>query len=85
MKKQIALQYARLKRDTSRYRERMQTKFEYSAGGTNNAAKIPHQMSLFIKQHQKQVHLRNDSKTTVTQESITLLYPKRTTPKQIQK
>ena len=31
----------------------MQTKFEYSAGGTNNAAKIPHQMSLFIKQHQK--------------------------------
>jgi hypothetical protein len=52
-KKQIALQYARLKRDTSRYRERMQTKFEYSAGGTNNTAKIPHQMSLFIKQHQK--------------------------------
>jgi hypothetical protein len=28
----------------------MQTKFEYSAGETNNAAKIPHQMSLFIKQ-----------------------------------
>jgi hypothetical protein len=27
-------------------------KFEYSTGGTNNAAKIPHQMSLFIKQHQ---------------------------------
>jgi hypothetical protein len=26
----------------------MQTKFEYSAGETNNAAKIPHQMSLFI-------------------------------------
>jgi hypothetical protein len=52
-KKQITLQYARLKRDTSRYRERMQTKFEYSAGGTNNAAKIPHQMSLFIEQHQK--------------------------------
>ncbi len=52
-KKQIALQYARLKRDTSRYQERMQTKFEYSAGGTNKAAKIPHQMSLFIKQHQK--------------------------------
>jgi hypothetical protein len=30
----------------------MQTKFEYSAGGTNNAAKIPHQMSLFIKQRE---------------------------------
>ena len=32
--------------------KRMQTKFEYSAGETNNAAKIPHQMSLFIKQHE---------------------------------
>ena len=30
----------------------MQTKFEYSAGETNNAAKIPHQMSLFIKQRE---------------------------------
>jgi hypothetical protein len=48
-KKQIALQYARLKQDTSRYREEMQTKFEYSAGGTTNAAEIPRQMSLFIK------------------------------------
>ena len=65
-KKQIALQYARLKRDTRRYQERMQTKFEYSAGGTNKAAKIPHQMSLFIKQHQNWVHLRNESKSTVT-------------------
>ncbi len=32
--------------------ERMQTKFEYSAEGTNNAAKTPHQMSLFIKQRE---------------------------------
>jgi hypothetical protein len=30
----------------------MQAKFEYSAGETNNAAKIPHQMSLFIKQRE---------------------------------
>ncbi len=30
----------------------MHTKFEYSAGETNNAAKIPHQMSLFIKQRE---------------------------------
>jgi type III secretory pathway lipoprotein EscJ len=30
----------------------MQTKFEYSAEETNNAAKIPHQMSLFIKQRE---------------------------------
>jgi hypothetical protein len=30
----------------------MQTKFEYSAGGTNNAAKIPHQVSLLIKQRE---------------------------------
>jgi len=29
----------------------MQTKFEYSAGGTNNTSNIPHQMPLFIKQH----------------------------------
>ena len=32
--------------------KRMQTKFEYSAEGTNNAAKIPHQMPLFTKQHE---------------------------------
>jgi hypothetical protein len=31
--------------------KRMQTKFEYSAGGTNNTSNIPHQMPLFIKQH----------------------------------
>jgi hypothetical protein len=30
----------------------MQTKFEYSAGETNNAAKTPHQMPLFIKQRE---------------------------------
>ncbi len=45
----IALQYARLKRDTSRYQEETQTKFEYPAETTSNAAKIPRQMPLFIK------------------------------------
>ena len=37
--------------------EKNADKFKYSAGGTNDAVKIPHQMSLFNK-HQKQVHLR---------------------------
>ncbi len=45
----IALQYATLKQDTSRYREEMQTKFKYPTETTANAAKIPRQMSLFIE------------------------------------
>jgi hypothetical protein len=48
-KKQIALKYARLKRDTSRYQERKQTKFKYPTETTFNAAEIPRQMPLFIK------------------------------------
>jgi hypothetical protein len=63
----IALQYATLKQDTSRYQEEMQTKFKYPAETTANAAKIPRQMSLFIKQDQITSNLRNDLKTTVTQ------------------
>ena len=63
----IALQYATLKQDTSRYREEMQTKFKYPAETTANAAKIPRQMSLFIKQDQITSNLRNDSETTATQ------------------
>jgi hypothetical protein len=41
---------ATLKRDTSRYREEIQTKYKYPAKTTANAAKTPRQMSLFIKQ-----------------------------------
>ncbi len=55
---------ARLKRDTSRYQEETQTKVKYPAETTANAAKIPRQMSLFIKQDQITNNLRNDSKTT---------------------
>ncbi len=39
----------------------MQTKFKYPAETTANAAKIPRQMSLFIKQDQITSNLRNDS------------------------
>ncbi len=63
----IALQYATLKQDTSRYREEMQTKFKSPAETTANAAKIPRQMSLFIKQDQITSNLRNDLETTATQ------------------
>ncbi len=73
----IALQYATLKQDTSRYREEMQTKFKYPAETTANAAKIPRQMSLFIKQDQITSNLRNDSKTTVTQGNYHSPIPKR--------
>jgi hypothetical protein len=45
----------------------MQTKFKYPAETTAYAAKIPRQMSLFIKQHQITSKLRNDSETTATQ------------------
>jgi hypothetical protein len=45
----------------------MQTKFKYPAETTANTAKIPRQMSLFIKQDQITRNLRNDSKTTATQ------------------
>jgi len=45
----------------------MQTKFKYPAETTANAAKIPRQMSLFIKQDQITSNPRNDSETTATQ------------------
>jgi hypothetical protein len=63
----IALQYATLKEDTSRYQEETQTKFKYPAETTANAAKIPRQMSLFIKQDQITSNLRNDSETNAPQ------------------
>ncbi len=39
----------------------IQTKFKYPAETTANAAKIPRQRSLFIKQDQITTNLRNDS------------------------
>jgi hypothetical protein len=44
----------------------MQTKFKYPAETTANAAKIPRQMSLFIKQDQITSNPRNETKTTAT-------------------
>ncbi len=55
----IALQHATLKQDTSRYQEEMQTKYEYPAETTANAAKTPRQMSLFIKQAQITTNLKD--------------------------
>jgi hypothetical protein len=45
----------------------MQTKFKYPAETTADAAKIPRQMSLFIKQDQITSNPRNNSKTTAAQ------------------
>ncbi len=45
----------------------MQTKYKYPAETTANAAEIPRQMSLFIKQDQITSNPRNDSETTATQ------------------
>jgi hypothetical protein len=67
---------ATLKKDTSRYQEEIQTKYNYPAETTANAAKIPRQMSLFIKQDQITSNLRNDSETTATQVNTTHLYPR---------
>jgi hypothetical protein len=75
----IALQYATLKQDTSRYQEEMQTKFKYPAETTANAAKNPRQMSLFIKQDQITSNLKNDSKTTATQGKHHTLIPRKET------
>jgi hypothetical protein len=76
----IALQYATLKQDTSRYREEMQTKFKYPAETTANAAKIPRQMSLFIKQDQITTNLRNGSSNYNTRKTP-LNYTKKKKPK----
>ena len=76
--------YARLKRDTSRYQERKQTKFKYPTQTTFNAAEIPRQMPLFIKQDQITSNLRNDSKTTATQEKHHTPIPRKGNSRQIQ-
>jgi hypothetical protein len=72
----IALQYATLKQDTSRYQEEMQTKYEYPAETTANAAKIPRQMSLFIKQVQITSNPRYEIKQLQHQENTTHIYPR---------
>jgi hypothetical protein len=80
----IALQYTTRKQDTSRYREETQTKFKYPAETTTNAAKIPRQMSLFIKQDQITSNLRNDSETTATQGKRHIPIPRGKNTRQIQ-
>ena len=80
----IALQHTTLKQDTSRYQEEMQTKYEYPAETTANAAEIPRHMSLFIKQNQITSNLRNDSKTTATQGKRHMPIPRRRNTRQIQ-
>ncbi len=59
----------------------MQTKFKYPAETTANAAKIPRQRSLFIKQDQITSNLRNDSKTTATQGKHHTPIPRKKKPK----
>ena len=66
--------------------ERMQTKFEYSAEGTNNAAKIPHQMPLFTKQHENINTSKERLKNQPQYKDIALSQTKRKDkPKQIRK
>ncbi len=48
-RRQIALQYARLKRDTSRYQEERRQNLNIQQRRPLKAAKIPRQMPLFIK------------------------------------
>jgi hypothetical protein len=62
----------------------MQTKFKYPAETTANAAKIPRQMSLFIRQAQITSNLRNDLKTTATQGKHHTPIPRKRNPRQIQ-
>ncbi len=64
--------------------ERMQTKFEYSAEGTNNAAKIPHQMPLFAKIHENINTSKERLKIQSQHKNIALSQTKRKNkPKQI--
>jgi hypothetical protein len=80
----IALQYATLKQDTSRYQEEMQTNFKYPAETTANAAKIPRQMSLFIKQDQITSNPRKDYKNNCNARKVAPSYTQKMTLKQIQ-
>jgi hypothetical protein len=62
----------------------MQTKFKYPAETTANAAKIPRQMSLFIKQDQITSNMRNDSETTAPQRKHNKPIPRKGNSRQIQ-
>ncbi len=62
----------------------IQTKFKYPAETTANAAKIPRQMSLFIKQDQITSNSRNDSETTATQGKHHTPIPRKKNSRQIQ-
>jgi hypothetical protein len=59
-------------------------KNKYPAETTANAAKIPRQMSLFIKQDQITSNLRNDSETTTTQGKHHTPIPRKGSPRRIQ-
>ncbi len=63
--------------------KRMQTKFEYSAEGTNNAAKIPHQMPLFTKQHEN-INTSKERLKKKTQNIALSQTKRKDKPKQIQ-
>ncbi len=62
----------------------MQTKYKYPAETTANAAEIPRQMSLFIKQDQITNNPRNDSETTATQGKHHTLIPRKRNSRQTQ-
>ena len=57
---------------------------KYPAETTANAAKIPRQMSLFIKQDRITSNLRNDSETNATQRKHHILIPRKRNTRQIQ-
>jgi hypothetical protein len=59
----------------------MQTKFKYPADTTANAAKIPRQMSLFIKQDQITINPRKDYKNTCNTRKVAPSYTQKMTPK----
>jgi hypothetical protein len=81
----IALQYATLKQNTSRYREEIQAKFKYPAETTANAAKIPRQMSLFIKQDQITTNQRKDYKNNCNTRKVAPSYTQKMTRNKIKK
>ena len=58
----------------------IQTKFKYPAETPANAAKIPRQMSLFIKQDQITTNLTNDS-SNYNRRKTPLNYTKKKKPK----
>ncbi len=62
----------------------MQTKFKYPAETTANAARIPRQMSLFIKQDQITSNLKKWLKNNCNTRKVAPSFTQKMTPKQIQ-